>query len=303
MASYACDGCGLHYLEEQRARQHAEGCSGTFTGGYKCGTCGAVFEEPEACDTHLQECLPEDVISDISSTQKNHILLDAMEQIYERFKLWGANRKKQHWEEMGDLLHEGPSNARRRWNSLLYSYKRVKDNAGSKSSGRGRATREWPHAEQMGRILGDDPTIVPSYVQSSMPSEQQSTEVNMPSETSETSQSSPSEASGSGETPTTSKKTHSRMRNNSAMASYLKTKENYLKGKEERENKRLETEQKRLKVLEDIAESLAALRNRRPEWRTRRGGTRKSYDWKFMISKKYLRLLKQLRYLSSVQCT
>lgn len=71
--------------------------------------------------------------------------------------------KKAFFECQAALLGLSPEVIRNKWNSLTTSYKRIKDNAGSKNTGRGTLER-WQFFAAMDDLLGARSSTKPRYV-------------------------------------------------------------------------------------------------------------------------------------------
>ena len=155
---------------------------------YQCHLCGQCFPEPEACDEHQTACwqATEPCSSEPQPSQPGtsasagrmpvkwteervDLLLDYMESNYKKFVKMSGSGKRAAWREAGDLLGVTAEEARVRWNSMCNSYRRSRDHAGPRNSGRGRAT-PWKHFQRMHRIVGDSPASSATYVMASMPS-------------------------------------------------------------------------------------------------------------------------------------
>ena len=75
-------------------------------------------------------------------------------------------QKRRFWEEMAKALGLEDSrweDVRKRWSNACVTYRRRRDLAGPRNSGRG-AVKPWQHFEIMDQILRDNPVAEPSYV-------------------------------------------------------------------------------------------------------------------------------------------
>lgn len=71
--------------------------------------------------------------------------------------------KKSFFEKQGVELSMSPDSVRVKWNSLVTSYKRIKDNASGKKTGRG-ALEAWPFFSAMDEILGSKASTKPEFL-------------------------------------------------------------------------------------------------------------------------------------------
>ena len=101
---------------------------------------------------------------DVDSTA---VLLDAMEDRYEAFRKMRPAQKRKHWDAVAAVTGLTAEACRSTWNKLLYSFKRMKDNASGKKTGRG-SVPTWPYFDRMSRMLSGNPAVTPAHVLTSM---------------------------------------------------------------------------------------------------------------------------------------
>lgn len=134
---------------------------------YLCIRCGKEFSKPEDADRHIATCGDEDAADVKWSMAQEDALMQAMLEKYQTFVALPTNKmKRRFWEELAEQLGIDVARwveVRKKWHNVCMTYRRRKDLAGPRNSGRG-ATKTWVHYDIMDQILGDSPATEPSYV-------------------------------------------------------------------------------------------------------------------------------------------
>ena len=163
---YECPICDGVLADLAQAEVHAAGCTGEVV-QYVCDACGITFLRPDECDAPMPTCSSATSEGPQWPSEKVSNLITEMESRYDRYIKMLASAKKVHWQEVAELIGVSAEAARLKWNSLLGTYRRTKDNAGPRASGRGKLTI-WPYFGQLERIMEGNPSITPPYVATSM---------------------------------------------------------------------------------------------------------------------------------------
>ena len=136
---------------------------------YPCIRCGMDFAKPEDADRHIATCGDR---GDTGGTIKwtpaqEEALIQQMNEKYQSIVTLPNNQmKKEFWVSMTETLGYEKRlwiEVRRKWSNTCLTYRRKKDLAGPRNSGRG-ANKHWPHFEGMDEILSDSPATAPAYV-------------------------------------------------------------------------------------------------------------------------------------------
>ncbi|KAF0294616.1 hypothetical protein FJT64_007741 [Amphibalanus amphitrite] len=116
-------------------------------------------DEDGSVQTGTGMLLPADAEGEMASTSR---LIDIMEERYEEYSKLSPKNRKSFWREIGDVLKMPGEEVRVRWNMLVGSFKRTRQNRDNLARRYGREPKiKWRYYEQMERILGDrlNPTI------------------------------------------------------------------------------------------------------------------------------------------------
>ena len=200
-----------------------------------------------------------------------------MESCYESFKSMTPKQKNRHWKMLGEKLGVPGDTVRRKWNALVFTYKRRKVNGGVKKTGRGATSAgAWRHEDQLTRIIGDDPSVSPTAIRASLtlpeacpessenvaPTDTPSSSLHPPPSTPTTPfqqppSASPTTPTSSDSIPTSQSGKRKRRPDVAAeITAYLERKERreieFMKEKNEREERRLKIEEQRIGLLRDL---------------------------------------------------
>ena len=156
LTCFECSDCNVLFAGGASYNEHIAACDGHYRGELcTCSNYDLMFAESHVCDMHSPHCGQGEVANDGAASNdldSTSALLEQMEQRYDAFKRMKPAQKRKHLDEAAAATGLTADVCRCRWNELLYSFKRMKDNASSRKTECG-SVASWRYYEIMSRIL------------------------------------------------------------------------------------------------------------------------------------------------------